>query len=389
MKQKTKFFNRQSRAHVLWLLLLLPLILTSLPQDSRAAGPTYVSGNITGDTTWAKDGSPYIVTGNVTVRNGAQLIISPGVTVKFNKGKRLNVSRYDSSGALSAVGTPEEKIVFTSNAADPAPGDWGRIEFERRTITSDKMTYLKYCTIEYGGSSENGNIRLYKNNGVIISNCEVRYSGSCGLKLLDAYPTITGCKIYANQSHGIYSDNDGGPHPAMTIVDNEFADNGRAAISTNAYINSISGSIGSGDGPNYIQIRNGSIKSDCTWEKGLPYVITDSVTIQDGALLTISPGVTVKFNKVESLNVSRYDSSGGLYAVGTPEEKIVFTSNAADPAPGDWYRINFDRNTITSDGPDKKASCLRYCTIEYGGYGGYGNIRLYKNNGVIISNCEV
>ena len=49
-----------------------------------AAGPTYVSGSITSDTTWYLMNTPYIVTGDVIVDNGTTLTIEADVTVKFD-----------------------------------------------------------------------------------------------------------------------------------------------------------------------------------------------------------------------------------------------------------------------------------------------------------------
>ncbi|MCA9244326.1 MAG: right-handed parallel beta-helix repeat-containing protein [Phycisphaerales bacterium] len=63
---------------VLWLLVL----------TSPLAAQTNVSGIITADTTWSMSGSPYILTGDVTVRQttGAipTLTIEPGVEVQLN-----------------------------------------------------------------------------------------------------------------------------------------------------------------------------------------------------------------------------------------------------------------------------------------------------------------
>ncbi|WP_172684080.1 fibronectin type III domain-containing protein, partial [Desulfosarcina cetonica] len=112
---------------------------------------TAVSGNITTNTTWTVENSPYVVTGNVTVRdsgsngNTATLTIEPGVEVRFESGTGLYIGyRYYSRcyhGALSAQGTSVEPILFTSNADVPAPGDWRGIVFQ--DDTTDELTLLK------------------------------------------------------------------------------------------------------------------------------------------------------------------------------------------------------------------------------------------------------
>jgi hypothetical protein len=117
---------------------------------------TPVSGTISSNTTWAVDGSPYIVTGIITVNSGVTLTIQPGTIVKFEFG---NSKRMSVSGSLVADGTPESKIVFTSvrddsyagdtnndgSATVPQPGDWEKITLTNSSSVIDNVV------IKYGG----------------------------------------------------------------------------------------------------------------------------------------------------------------------------------------------------------------------------------------------
>jgi len=125
-----------------------------------AYGDTYVSGNITTDTTWSKANSPYIVTETVQVLPGATLTIEPGVTVKFNIGTGLNVGHQ-----LIAIGNEQERIIFTTNVQVPTPvlGDdlapycWHGIKFVDSALDAEfdangnylNGNIIKYCIIEY------------------------------------------------------------------------------------------------------------------------------------------------------------------------------------------------------------------------------------------------
>ena len=64
-----------------------------------------------------------MVTGDVTVPNGATLTIEPGAIVKF--GRRLGII-VQAGGQLVAQGTVAEPIQFTSLVDDTAGGDTNR-----------------------------------------------------------------------------------------------------------------------------------------------------------------------------------------------------------------------------------------------------------------------
>ena len=89
-----------------------------------------------------------------------------------------------------------------------------------------------------------------------------------------------------------------------------------------------------------IEIVGEQVSRDVRWKKwvapyyfpnGYAYVYrTDGMT----STLTIDPGVTLKFNGY-GLQVGNYGSSyrGKLIAQGTADNKILFTSGQASPAP--------------------------------------------------------
>lgn len=130
--------------------------------------------------------------------------------------------------------------------------------------------------------------------------------------------------------------------------------------------------------------RHGNTGPDERWQGTIN--VTGDITIGSGSILTIDPGTMVRFaagsddqhggpttpitdppfphdpaiapSSICSINVY----GGALYAIGTPDTPIVFTSSSTtNPKPGDWQSIQYIL----------PGSILRlqYALIEYGYYG--------------------
>lgn len=82
-------------------------------------GQTNFQGGIYSNTSWTKDKSPYIITGDVVIFPGKVLTIEPGVEIRFAGHYSFEVR-----GILESNGTAELPISFTSNLASPKKGDW-------------------------------------------------------------------------------------------------------------------------------------------------------------------------------------------------------------------------------------------------------------------------
>lgn len=145
-----------------------------------AGAQTYVGGDITTDTTWVFQDSPYIVQDIIDVLDGATLTIEAGVTVIFGGHHEITTSE---SGNIVANGTPGNRVLFTSNAAAPAPNDWGYL-----SISGSASTFA-YCTIEYASTG------LYLYWGAAeVSHITVRHCER-GICCWGSSPTIEHCRI--------------------------------------------------------------------------------------------------------------------------------------------------------------------------------------------------
>jgi hypothetical protein len=302
----------------------------------QPVGNTIVTQVITVDTTWKQSESPYRVERFVEVQAGVTLTIEEGVEVHFNTGGQLYVR-----GKLSAIGTAEERILFTG--VHKSTGSWQGIIFHGST-QSPSVGELVFTTVEYGGNRNSGNVSV-SNGHVRIAHSMLSDSAGNGIFIqATAVADISDTTLSRNSGYAIFF--------------NEF--------SRDSILRKLSAS---GNGNNGIGVGGAStVKEAHTWEfTGVPYVIVRSVTIDSAGILTIEPGVEVVFG-----NNGRLDVRGTLFAVGTVSAPIIFTG--AEKVPGSWQGIIF---TGTAKNPSR--GDLDYATVEYGGVGTNG-ANLYASN---------
>ena len=122
------------------LFLLASLLTVPLLPVPAARSQTAVSGRIEQDTTWTQDGSPFVLIGPVVVVPDVTLTIEPGVQVRGTAGSSLVVK-----GAVRAVGTQAERIIFTSDAGQQ---DWNGIDLTMSLQPSQGPSALRFVTIE-------------------------------------------------------------------------------------------------------------------------------------------------------------------------------------------------------------------------------------------------
>ncbi len=118
----------------------------------------------------------------------------------------------------------------------------------------------------------------------------------------------------------------------------------------------------------------GSIDTDTTWTlEGSPYDVTNTLTIERGATLSIDPGVTVSFHDETLLLVK-----GDLSAIGTEADSIIFKGISSSIYEWqEWLGIHFD-----SCGTNSR---LEYCLFEK--YYGGEYIILCDNSSPTFSHC--
>ncbi len=111
---------------------------------------------------------------------------------------------------------------------------------------------------------------------------------------------------------------------------------------------------------------SGLITTNTNWTlSGSPYIVVGSILLDTGAVLLIEPGVIVKIDSNNLMQIR-----GTLRAIGTQSNPITFTSNDSTPAPGDWENILFEDESISYDTSTGIGSILKNCIVEYGGSDG-------------------
>ena len=399
-------FDMRVRDEIPKLLFFIVLLLSVF--SSHLYADTSVSGIISLDTTWTAADSPFIVTGDLIVqgKDGADgvttLSIEPGAVIKFNSSRKITIGAVTGDpGALIAQGTAGAPVTFTSSQADPTPGSWLNITFQK---TAHSSSLLEYCNIEYAGYGNYG--AVYCNySSPTITNCQINNSSSAGIYFYSSSASISGCLFTGNAGYDLYyySGTNGGQ-----ISDSEFSTvyliyantvefsnntiNYRDDFASKIYADQVgglmTGTFNNVDTQSYIEVQGGAISHDTTWTSAINCHITADVTVKgsdgdDGVTtLSIEPGAVIKFNSSRKITIGAVTGDpGALIAQGTAGAPVTFTSSQADPTPGSWLNITFQKTAHSS-------SLLEYCNIEYAGYGNYGAV--YCNySSPTITNCQI
>jgi len=305
-----------------------------------------IAEDITEDTVF--DGCYKITRGILDISNDALLTIKPGSTLVFEKEGGINIG---SDGALKAVGTAKEPILFTGE--QKTAGYWRSISFRG---SNDTRNEIAYATVEYAGAGYGyGSLYLVGNYGtdnrIKLSNTTFQYSASHGFCLekrskIDKFENITSTKnaISAGRVN-------------MSLLDklDEASD--------------FTGNIGD----DYITVEYGDVNDNATWkELSVPIYFKRGITIYNDATLTINPGSKLVFNTgIAHLHTG----DGALNAVGTAKKPILFTGK--QKTAGYWEGL-----VVESDNTDNK---IAYVTVEYAKTA----LKIYTNNASKITRVTV
>lgn len=298
-------------------ILLSGLILVSTMHFNTAQASTDVTGIISSNTTWTTTGSPYSLTGPVTIGNGVTLTIEASVTVNLN-GYKIQVN-----GILYARGSSANNIIFTSD-----PSGSGGIAFTSDSSSWNEQTgsgcIIENAVLDFTSISINSASPKINNNTI---NVGITIDG--GSPIISKN-TITGDVENLNDASPIIHNNSitGGIYGTGILTSSPIITH------NNIKMGSIRGSGIRCDGINVYVADN--IVSNCstginafdgtaTIERNL--VFNNSHGMSIGGMGTISP--TIRNNTIanNTVGIHVYMGSGSLGSLTIINNNIQDNSN--------------------------------------------------------------
>jgi parallel beta-helix repeat protein len=161
--------------------------------------------------TWTHENSPYCINGEITIPQGSQLTIEPGVNVIFTGHYKFNIY-----GRLVAEGDWQRYINFIPQNSFIG---WHGLRFFDQNSNGQDISKVVYCKLQYGnafGTSPdcNGGAIYLDNSDILIDNCIISNNtvigGGGGVFIYNSSdPTIKRSIIRDNTSEaaggGIYA----------------------------------------------------------------------------------------------------------------------------------------------------------------------------------------
>jgi hypothetical protein len=317
-------FHR-SRRWAQVVLLVAFWALAPAGTSPRARAETEVGGPIISDTTWTVANSPYFVVESIDVWEGVTLTIEPGVTVKFEREKKMQVN-----GQLIARGTASRSIWFTSLGDIIGPGDWGNIEFTTTAVTTTmdvdgkyvEGSILQYCVVELAGYDWAPAIDA---RSLLVDHCTVQDNYGPGIwerSTADEPGRIANSTISGNHG-GIYVEHG-------TVAGNVVSGNtasfggGIYAVDSTVTDNAVCGNTATGFAP--YEYGGGGIWAENSTVTG--NTVCDNVALWFDGGGVYAENSTVRNNTVRHNMADRY--GGGIYALDSTVADNTVGDNAAD-----------------------------------------------------------
>ncbi len=344
---------------------------------SARASPadTPLCGAVAPGTRWTANGSPYITTCDVEAPAGVQLTIEPGVVVRLGAMHRLLVG-----GALVALGTPAAPIRFEAVEVEQP---WAALTLARGSGPSE-LSYVQFT----GGGAGRREMLGVETDAARIAHCTFGKNAGVALEIKNgASPTITHSRFVgandpaANPPAALRIR---GPSNAV-ITENVFESNDYAVFregDANPRFEGNRFAFNGHDGVVYSGRISRAVTLHSLGPRNWSYaVVSPGLVVEATGRLTIGPGSTIRLFPGNGIRVA-----GTLAIRGAAANKVLLTTGAATPSPGQWTDIEFSASSIDWV-PEAQEGCIvEHTILEYGGGRQTGVIHVRASSPRIANN---
>ena len=249
----------------------------------------------------------------LSIPTGVTLTCDAGTVIKFASARQVVVD-----GTLACNGTAAAPVVFTDDGDDSAggdtnkdgpssgvPGSWYNLSF---TADADASA-LTYTEVRFAGYANFAAVNM-SGADITMDRCTVRDCNARGLNLQsNSTPTVTGCAVLDNGGNAFDS------------------------VSINA-IPGMTNNTASGNALDCLRVTSatvsGAVRIGTASMVGGAFLFTSTVSVPNGAALTMEQGCIVKWTGPRQLI-----ANGTLDLRGTSYEPVVFTDDGDDEYGGD------------------------------------------------------
>lgn len=236
-----------------------------------------LSGNVSG--TWYAD-TTYVVVNNISLPQNLSLTIEPGTEIMFSDYYSFTVI-----GSLSAIGTVQDSILFTSGKETKDRGDWIGMLFN-----STGESNAQYIIAEYAGVpkfNEGGIVHI--TNGVVnIEHSTFRHSPSVGIYAQSGYLSISNSEIYEIFEHGIRNKTN------IDVTNNVIHDIEVVGINNYSNSNNIKGNLIYNSGYGIVTFFSSTVSNNIFYNNGSGIQVAyENPTITNNTFISNQEGIEI------------------------------------------------------------------------------------------------
>jgi len=354
-------------------LLILVIFMCYAPL-AHAQEPVLVGGTLTESQVWTKN-YLYIVTDDLYIPNGIELIIEAGVTVRFNQGTAMVVEL----GRLKILGVESDSVRLIPNYIGVQQWKWRGLTYLK--VSGEGNNVIHYASIvnaeqgiemisaehvvvtnTYLAKNQWRGLRIVSSSGCRVSDCEIttNYVGiemyASGMGNITADNVIENSYIGANQNANIILLNDNEGVIEGNLIRNNLIDktlngirfdrgnNAPAAVNTFSSNRIVSNGQGFGFGM-YLTMDSTRVQNNIFWlnTNALTLRAASACVIENNSFLNNSEAISLQegsLNTVIRQNTFSKQDNRILNLNSAPHDSIVRNNIFRQKAPSNYVRNN-------------------------------------------------